>query len=268
MNQFLNLFGQKRSIFLLTFYLLLSFIIMTFNDSFKLRGMRILLLQGISWMYSVENSFKYFEDIENENQKLRQQLLEVSLANQKLQEQMLENLRLRRLLEFKEHSSYSFIPATIMGLGQEQTIRSLILNAGAKDSVQKNYAVVTENGLVGKILSVETSQSVAQILMDPNSLVSARLQRSRELGVVAWSGNLWLDLNYIPKDVNVEPGEVVLTSGLSRVYPGGIKIGVVAEVEENEYELFKKIKIKPGVNFNSLEEVFIMMTPDTLNKTE
>ena len=187
-------------------------------------------------MYSIENSFKYFANIEDENRELRQQLLEVSLANQKLQEQMLENLRLRRLLEFKEHSSYSFIPATIMGLGQEQTIRSLILNAGAEDSVQKNYAVVTENGLVGKILSVETSQSIAQILMDPNSLVSARLQRSREIGVVAWSGNLWLDLNYIPKDVIVEPGEVVLTSGLSRVYPGGIKIGVVAEVEEKPNE--------------------------------
>jgi len=102
----------------------------------------------------------------------------------------------------------------------------------------------------------------------PNSLVSARLQRSREIGVVAWTGNLWLDLNYVPKDVTVEPGEVVLTSGLSRIYPAGIKIGVVAEVQDNEYELFKKIKINPAVNFNRLEDVFILISPDSLWEEE
>ena len=104
--------------------------------------------------------------------------------------------------------------------------------------------------------------------MDRNALVSARLQKSREIGVVGWSGNLWLDLYYIPKDVEVEPGEVVITSGLSRIYPKGIKIGVVAEVKEKEYELFKEIKVKPAVNFNQLEDVFVVLVNDTLLGSE
>jgi rod shape-determining protein MreC len=140
----------------------------------------------------------------------------------------------------------------------------LILNVGSADSIQKNQAVLTEAGLVGKILDTEPKQALTQILMDRNTLVSARLQKSREIGVVGWSGNLWLDLYYIPKDVEVEPGEVVITSGLSRIYPQGIKIGVVAEINEKEYELFKEIKVKPAVNFNQLEDVFVVLVNDTL----
>jgi rod shape-determining protein MreC len=268
MNHFLNIFGQNRSIFLLIFYLILCFVIMSFNDTFQLRGVRFIVLQGIAWINSIENKINYFRDLEKDNQNLRKNLLELSLTNQRMKEQMLENLRLKKLLNFQEESPYTFISASVIGLGQEQSIRSLILNVGKHDSVQKNYTVLTPNGLVGKVLKVEPHQSIIQILMDPNSLVSARLQRSREIGVMAWSGNLWLDFNYIPKDVIVEPGEAVLTSGLSRIYPAGLKIGVVAEVQDNEYELFKKIKIKPAVNFNQLEDVFVLIAPDTLREIE
>jgi rod shape-determining protein MreC len=264
MNKILGLFGQRRTILILVLYLLLSFLFMATNDPFILRGMRIAILQGIGWVSSAKNYIKYRQELEEENKILRKQLLEFSLANQKLQEQLLENLRLRRLLKFKEESNFSYIPATVIGIGQEQTIRSLILNVGSADGVVKNQTVVTEQGLVGKILIVEPHESVTQILMDQNSLVSVRLQKSREIGVIGWTGNLWLDLNYIPRDVVVEPGEVVLTSGLSRLYPRGIKIGIVAEVAEVEYELFKSIKVKPAVNFNNLEEVFILFVQDSL----
>jgi rod shape-determining protein MreC len=264
MRHFLGIFNQRRTVFLLIFLLFLSFIIMSFNDPFKLRGLRIAVLQCIAWTHSISESFQYFSDLDKENQNLREKLLKASLQNQRLQEHMLENIRLKRLLMFKQGSQYSFIPASVIGLGQEQAIRSLILNVGSADSIQKNQAVLTEAGLVGKILDAESHQALTQILMDRNTLVSARLQRSREIGVIGWSGNLWLDLYYIPKDVEVEAGEVVITSGLSRIYPKGIKIGVVTEVKEKEYELFKEIKVKPAVNFNQLEDVFVVLVKDTL----
>ena len=268
MNKILGLFGQRRTILLLVLYLLLSFLFMATNDPFILRGLRVAILQGIGWVTSVKNQFQYLQELEEENKILRKQLLEFSLSNQRMQEQLLENLRLRRLLKLKEESNFTYLPATVIGIGQEQTIRSLILNVGSADGVVKNQTVVTEQGLVGKILIVEPHESITQILMDQNSLVSARLQKSREIGVIGWSGNLWLDLNYIPRDVAVEPGEVVLTSGLSRLYPRGIKIGIVSEVAEVEYELFKSIKVKPAVNFNSLEEVFILFAQDSLLTNE
>ncbi|MEJ2636180.1 MAG: rod shape-determining protein MreC [Calditrichia bacterium] len=265
MKNIFGLFSRRSSLLLLGFYIILSFVIMTFNDQFTLRGMRFTVLQVVSWVNSVENKFRVLGSVTEENKELRKKVIELSTANQRLQEIMIENIRLRRLLQLKRESNFNFMAANVIGLSQEQSVRSLILNVGSADSVRKNMPVVTDRGLVGKLLIVEPHQSIMQILMDRNSLVSARLQRSREIGVVGWSGNLWLDLNYIPRDIKVEPGEAVVTSGLSRIYPEGIKIGVVGEVQDNEYELFKTIKIKPAVEFNSIENVFVVLTPDSMN---
>ncbi len=237
---------------------------MAFNNPSTLRGLRIAVLKVVSWSNSMEKQVKFLDNQREENKVLRKKILNLSMENQRLREVMMENIRLRRLLKFRKESQYKFIAANVIGFGQEKTVRSIILDVGSADSVRENYPVVTDRGLVGKILIAEPKQSIAQILMDHNTLVSARLQQSREIGVIGWSGNLWLDLDYIPKDVDVEPGEVVLTSGFSRIYPEGIKIGIVGEIEENQYELFKEIRVKPAVNFNSLEEVFVLLTPDSL----
>ncbi|MBN2364779.1 MAG: rod shape-determining protein MreC [Calditrichaeota bacterium] len=268
MKKVFGIFSQRRTVFLLGFYVVFSLFLMTLNDPYQLRGIRIAVLQTMSWMHQIRDHVNLVKNLKEENQQLRKKLLEKSLENQQMQESMLENIRLHRMLKFKEESNYSLIAAKVIGYGQEPTIRSLILDVGSADSVEKNQPVITDLGLVGKSLVVEKNQSIVQILMDRNSLVSARLQKSREVGVVGWSGNLWLDLNYISREVVVEPGEVVLTSGLSRIYPAGIKIGIVAEVRENEYELFKQIKIKPAVDFDRLEEVFVIKTPDSLKSRE
>jgi rod shape-determining protein MreC len=96
--------------------------------------------------------------------------------------------------------------------------------------------------------------------MDHDCWVGARLQNSREVGIVGWNGNVWLDLHYIPKNIPVRIGELVITSGLSEIYPPELKIGVVVDIEESEGELFKKVQVTPAVNFNSIEEVFIIRT--------
>jgi rod shape-determining protein MreC len=260
MKSLFGLVNERRTLFLLFFYILLSFVLMTLNDPFNIRGMKILVLQAMNMVKAIEYKFTYWHNLEQENSNLRQQLLDVSIENQRIQESMLENIRLRRLLKFKEENKINAVAANVIGFGQEQTIRSLILDVGTNEGINKNMVVVTEKGLVGKILQAEPEQSQAQILMDRN----VRLQKSRETGVVGWSGNLWLDLNYIPKDIVVEVGELVITSGLSQIYPEGIKVGVVGEVEENKYELFKKIKVKPAVEFNKLEEVFVLTSSDSL----
>lgn len=263
MKNLIHIFTRRSTLWLLAFYVTLSFLLMNLNDPFMIRGLRIGMLQAINWVSRMEHFLDYVRDLKQENRALRRENLQLSLNNQRLQELMLENLRLRRLLGLKRSSPFHFVAANVIGFGQEETVRSLILDVGKEDSIRKNMPVVTEKGLVGKILHVETHQSIAQILLDRHSLVSARLQKSREVGVISWSGNFWLDLNYIPKEVAVNPGEVVITSGLSKIYPPGIKIGIVAEVKQNEYELFKEIKVKPAVNFNNLEQVFVLVKPDS-----
>ena len=267
MKNFLNRSARRNTFLLFGFYVFLSFFLMNFNDAFILRGMRLLVLQLVAFTDSIEQRAEKLQNLSQENQQLRRQVFELSLTNQRLQDVLIENIRLRRLLQLQKESEYGYIAARVIGFGREATLHSLILNVGSEDSVRKNMPVVSHEGLVGKILKVEADESIAQILMDRNSLVSARLQKSREVGVIGWSGNLWLDLNYVAKDVVVQPGELVITSGLSRIYPPGLKIGVVGEVETNQYELFQKIIVKNSVNYNNLEEVFILLVPDTVRNS-
>ncbi len=263
MKNILWIFSRRSTLFLLGGYVVLSFLLMNLNDPYTLRSLRIVVLKTVSWVNTVENKLEYLENLVKENKRLRKENVELALLNERLHEAMLENIRLRRLLRFKEQSHYRLIAANVIGQGQEQTVQSLLLNVGSSDGVRKNMPVVTDRGLVGKIITATPHQSIAQILLDRNSLVSVRLQKSREVGVVGWSGNFWLDLNYIPRDLPVELGEVVVTSGLSQIYPAGLKVGVVAQVKENQYELFKEIRVKPAVNFNRLEEVFIIAIADS-----
>ena len=240
---------------------------MDLNEVSALRGVRVMLLGAFAQFEVFDKQVEKFENLRVENETLRMKNMKLSLSNQRLQDIVSENIRLKKLLKYKEDSNNELISAKVIASGLEGTIRSLILDAGSIDGVKEGYAVVTDAGLVGRIISVTEDQSVVQILMDRNARISGRLQNSREIGIVAWSGNLWLDLNFISKDIDVAPGEAVVTSGLSDYIPKGIKIGVVGEVEQDDYGLFKKIKIKNSVNYSRLEEVFILLPGDSL-KTE
>ena len=213
MRRYFGVFNQRRSLFLFLSYITLSFILMSLNDPFVLRGIRIVALQFISIADSFESKIERVSGLEEDNKILRKQLLEMSIKNQRLQEVMIENIRLKRLLNFKESSDYKIISAKVIGFGQEQTVQSLIINVGNADGLAKNMPVVTERGIVGKIFTVENNQSSVQILKDRNMLVSARLQKSREVGVIAWTGNIWLNLNYIPKEIEILNPDIIVTQG-------------------------------------------------------
>ncbi|NIW78921.1 MAG: rod shape-determining protein MreC [Calditrichae bacterium] len=248
----------KKSVFLLLLFIFLSILLMNFSEPSSLRGVRWALLQTIEFIDSIKNTLSSYRDLSEENEQLKRENFQLHLTNHKLREMLLENIRLRRMLKLKKESDYNFVTAHVIGRGPEKGINSIMLDIGREDNVFKNMAVVNADGLVGKVISTTKDHSIVQLLADHNSLVSAKLQNSRENGVIAWSGNAWLDLLYIPKNISIEEGELVITSGLSQIYPPGFKIGVVASYTEDEYEMFKTIRIKPSVNFNALEEVFVV----------
>jgi len=250
----------RKPLFLLTIYVFLSLLLMHFNDPASLRVISNISLQVVEVFANIRHDISLWKDYQEEAHRLREENARLKLANQRSREMMLENMRLKKLLNLGENHQYNFIAARVIGSGIELGIRSLILDAGESDSVRENMPVINGDGLVGKIISVTPDQSITQVLMDHNSLVSARLEISRESGVIGWDGRSWLNLQYISRDVAVSFGEVVVTSGLSRIYPPDLRIGVVSHIEQNDYDLFKKIRVTPSVNFEALEEVMILKT--------
>lgn len=261
------LFFYRKPVFLLTIYIFLSILLMNYNDPASLLGIRNLALQTVEFLADIRHDVSIWADYRDKAHELEIENAQLKNEKKKYREVILENLRLKKLLNLQEEKQYSFIAGKVIGSGIEFGVRSFILNIGEEDGTKENMPVINGDGLVGKIISVSPDQSITQILMDHNSLVSARLEDSRESGVISWDGNSWLNLLYISRDVPVSLGEGIITSGLSQIYPPDLQIGVVSDIKQNDYDLFKQIRIKPSVNFNALEEVLVI-TKSLTDSTE
>jgi len=263
-----NFFLQIRDIFILAVCIFCSFLLLIFNDHDPEMPFRSIAYNTIGKVGNVLQETGAYFRLTQKVSELNKKNAELAYKNTRLQDALLENIRLRKLLEFKESNSFELIPAEVIGENPLSILNGFLLNQGSNKNIFKDDAVLTSGGLVGKIADADDEFSTCQILLDRNCKVSAKIQRNRELGIIAWDGGAQLELLYIAKTISVIKGDVVVTSGYSQIYPENIKIGVVVDVSEETDYLFQKITVKPAVNFNQVEEVFIVKGTNTDAATE
>jgi len=219
--------------------------------------------------YALSHQIEQLKGVYQENKKLHQMVMELTLENYKLKEKHLENSRLRALLEFRSELRYQVIPAEVVAAEPNRPpgTGSVLINKGKEEGIKGNMPVLNLHGLVGKIENVFPHRSTVQLMMDPNFRVSALDQRSRVFGIIKphpGPGSV-LKLDNVPTREDVRTGDEVVSSGLGGIFPAGVRIGVVSRVEEQTsrktspyYGIFKNIEVKPSVDFNSLEELFVL----------
>lgn len=200
------------------------------------------------------------------NTQLRKQnvLLLDQLSRLRAAEQ--RNEELRELLQFSRESDLSLYPVQVVSKELNQATNFLTVDAGTEQDVERGMPMVSSEGLVGKVLI--TANGYSQIMPFFNTLfrVSAKLQESNAYGIVSWNNETIeeLQLNYIPQTVQVDTGEVVVTSGLSNQYPPDIPIGKVVRTEPQQGKETQIIHVKPFVNLYEIAEGFIVkFQPDT-----
>lgn len=259
MIKLLNFIIEIRDAFVLVICILLSFLLMITTDKDAGGPFRSIAMNSVGYFGQVIYRVQSYFDLTEENKVLRRQNTDLAYQNMQLQDALLENLRLRKLLGFREKSQLQLTAAEVIGQNPHDIVNGLLLNAGRERGIQKPAAVLTADGLVGKIINSDNNFSVCQILFDPNSRVSAKIQRNREFGVIAWDGGNQLKLLYITKTIKVHVGDVIVTSGMSQIFPENIKIGVVIDVSIESKGMFQDILVQPSVNFNRLEEVQIQI---------
>lgn len=248
----------RRDSFTLVAALLFSIGLILSNDGFQIQTIQAWTLDGFGFLLEKMSVLNHYNGLREENERLRQKSTELMLANSRLKEALGENIRLRELLGFKESSQLELIPAKVVGKADNGFIHSIILASGSADSIGKNMAVVTAQGLVGKVFSVSKQHSTTQILLDRNFRVSAMVQRSRVNGIIKWhEGNL-VEFAEVPKRSDVVAGDTLVTSGFSFIFPGGLPIGKVIECREVDQSMFMEIIVEPSVDFSRLEEVFVI----------
>jgi len=196
-----------------------------------------------------------------ENQKLRARVARLEMGLGQIRAERGENERLRRLLHLAERHPYELVAAHVVGRSLDRLGGSLALDKGSAEGVEANRAILTPDGLVGRV--ERTSRHAARVLtlLHRDCAVAARIDRSRVDGVVRWEygDQPKLDLLYVSSQEDVKPGDAVLTSGLGGIFPEGIRIGTVERVGLEPNGLTKEIVVEPAVDFRKIEEVLIYL---------
>ncbi|MCX7661399.1 MAG: rod shape-determining protein MreC, partial [Candidatus Omnitrophica bacterium] len=169
--------------------------------------------------------------VENEN--LKKQISELKNLLNQLQEIHHENKRLKRLLDFKERSKFKLVASRVIGYAPDNYSSVVIIDKGRKNGIKEDMTVITPEGLVGRIIQADFSFSKVMLVNDPDFRVSCRIQRSRQEGIISGALGKNLIMRYLPWDADIEVNDIVITSGLTDIYPKGIIVGRVTEINSD-----------------------------------
>lgn len=190
--------------------------------------------------------------LRDENQRLRVDALSVSETGE-------ENQRLRRLLELKTRLPLNTLTGEIIAREWGGWVRSLTVNRGRSDDVRRLTAVISPDGLVGRVVDVRPGAAVVQVLTDPTSTVGAHAVRTRTPGVVEGEPRGTIRFKYQARDGGtLQAGDLVVTSGLGGLFPRGIPVGRVRAIDDRGSALFSFATLEPAVDFARIDEVLLV----------
>ncbi len=154
--------------------------------------------------------------------------------------------------------------AQVIGRDPTGWFKSVIIDKGKNSGIKVNMPVVNSKGVVGRLVSVSYNYAKVLLVIDQNSAVDCIIQRSRDNGIVKGLSSKVCILDYVLKTSDVRVGDMVITSGLDRVFPKGIPVGEVIDVKNPPGGLFKDVKVRPMVDFSNLEELLVILKEDPL----
>ena len=201
---------------------------------------------------NVWHNYFYLRGVRAENRQLKEQIEQMHLEQVRLSEDAAQAHRLQTLLAFKEQFISKTVAAQVIGTSGSDLSRIVTIDKGENAGIGRDMAVITADGIVGKVLFVSPNLAQVLLISDQSSGVGAILDKSRLQGVLRGTANGEVMLERVMSDEQVQPGETVLTSGGDQIFPKGLPVGIVTKVG-NGKDLFLNIKIKPAANLSKLE---------------
>lgn len=197
--------------------------------------------------------------VHSENQRLRQQLAELQNRLHRYQEAYLQQQRLRRLLGFRPGTFPDTVAAEVVGIDPNQWSMAIMINKGSRDRLRKDLAVVTHQGLVGRIIDVTPHYATVLLITDRRSAVDALVQRTRARGILVGKSRRVGELRYVDVHEDIQTGDTIVSSGLGEVYPKGLLLGTVTSVRQTSHGLFHDVEVTPAVDVAKLEELLVVV---------
>jgi len=194
-----------------------------------------------------------------QNQALESEVAGLQTQIIELQEQLREAQVLYALLDFARSSPQStYIAAAVIGRDPSPFLHYVIIDHGSDSGLRHGMPVITDQGLVGRIDAVTATAARVQLITDPGSTVNVRLQSNNTEAQIIGSVTGEISLEMVSQDVELLPGELILTSGLGGGYPADIMVGQAVSVRSSSTDLFQSASIQSVVEFNSLQAVLVI----------
>jgi rod shape-determining protein MreC len=220
-----------------------------------------LITRSVRFARGIWEHYFFLVSVSQENAELKRSLNKAIENKNKWHEVELANNRLRSLLSFQATTSERVIAAEVIGKDPSAWFKTIIIDKGGSDGLERGLPVVIAQGIAGQIVDVASYYSKVMLIIDRNSAVDALVQRSRARGVIKGTSEDQCRFEYVLQKHDVQIGDTVVASGLDGVYPKGLRIGWVSEVVKREPEIFLDITVTPYIDFERLEEVLIVLAP-------
>ncbi len=218
---------------------------------------------SFNWCSDIWQTYFFNVSAAEDNSKLKRELALALAAQSRYREIELENSRLKRFIDFNNGSEDIFIAARVIARDPSPWFKTLMINKGTSDGIIKGVPVLVSEGVVGQIVEASDKFSRVLLITDRNSSVDALVQSSRARGIVQGNNTDYCLFKYALRKDQIAQGDIIISSGLDQVFPKGLLIGEVLEIKKETSDLFQMIFIKTFVDFDKLEEVLVLSTPDT-----
>jgi rod shape-determining protein MreC len=257
---FFEILATYRSYLLFLLLIVLAVLLLQTNRNPQIDFLRRRIMgvtTDLAWRFGrLVHSLQDREAIE----RLERRNMDLARQNILLEDAYLENIKLRHLLRFQERFPLKTQPAAVIMRTRSIDRNTLVLDRGERDGIRTNLNVINDRGLVGKVIETSPEYSVCRLMLDRSFRVAARIQRTRLNGIVYWLGDAnEVGFYGVLKNLDVRLGDVVLTSEYSEYFLPNFRVGVVTSVNNEVAGLFKDIRVRTSADFNTLEEVFVVM---------
>jgi rod shape-determining protein MreC len=204
-------------------------------------------------------SYVTLRGVKAENDSLKRELADVQVELQQQRAVADRSRSLERLLELRNRLSLDTAAADIIAASATPDFRTVTIDKGSLQGLKADMGVIAPAGVVGRVVTPTARASKVQLLIDRNAAAGVLIERSRAQGVALGSGDERLRLEYVAETGDVVVGDVVVTSGIDGIFPKGLVVGRVESVDKNG--AYRQITVRPAVDFSSLEEVLVILTP-------
>lgn len=249
---------KNFDIYILFICVFASFLLIFSNNNKQIQKFRSNTLDAFSFVYQPFNWLDNQIFLTKKLEVLSYENLKLNLENQILFSNKAENERLRELLKFKKRNELDLIGADILSKGVNANMSSVLLDRGFVDGVEKNNAVLSSRGIVGKIIFVSNDHSGVQLVSDVDFRVSVKIMPSETEGIMRWIKNDICEIAEVQSTSDVEIGDIVLTSNLSIHFSENLPVGEVVSIHKKSNSSNKIVRMKLFSDLSTLNQLFIV----------